>query len=68
MKDYDIKLKDKAADAWMKQQKPKVAGQTIRLTIDLNADLHQKLKMRCVAERITIADMMRRWIEEKLGD
>jgi hypothetical protein len=66
MKDYDIKLKEKA-DTWVKE-KPKVAGKTIRLTIDLDADVHQKLKMRCVAERITIADMMRRWIEEKLHE
>jgi hypothetical protein len=43
--------------------------QSIRLSLEGGKwqypDLHQKLKMKCVMECTTIADMIRGWIEEE---
>jgi hypothetical protein len=63
MKELEINLKKKA-DTWVKA-KPKTMGRMVRLTVDVPPDLHQKLKMKCVMERTTIADMVRGWIEEQ---
>jgi hypothetical protein len=68
MKDLEITLKEKKkADAWVKD-KPARRGRMIRLTIDVAPDIHQKLKVKCAMERITIADMVRGWMEEKLRE
>ncbi len=64
MKDYDINLKKKT-DTWVKA-KPKTTGRMIRLTIDVTPELHQKLKMKCVMEHCTIADMVRSLLEDLL--
>jgi hypothetical protein len=46
----------------------KPTGDVKRVTVDLPLEVHQKLKIKCVVERINIADLVRRWIEEKLGE
>jgi hypothetical protein len=68
MKEIEINLKEKKkADAWVKD-KPKIRGRMIRLTIDITPELHQKLKLKCVMERSTIADIVRGLLEEKVRD
>jgi hypothetical protein len=39
-----------------------------RVTVDLPIEVHQRLKIKCVMERVNIADMVRQWIEEKLSE
>jgi hypothetical protein len=46
----------------------KPTGDIKRVTVDLPIEVHQKLKIRCVMERVNIADMVRKWIEEKLNE
>jgi hypothetical protein len=46
----------------------KPIGDVKRVTVDLPIEVHQKLKIRCVMERVNIADMVRKWIEEKLNE
>jgi hypothetical protein len=46
----------------------KPTGDVKRVTVDLPIEVHQKLKIKCVMERVNIADMVRKWIEEKLGE
>lgn len=67
MKDFDINLKKKA-DTWVKDRPAnrRVTGRMIRLTIDVTPELHQKLKMKCVMEHCTIADMVRSLLEDLL--
>jgi hypothetical protein len=68
MKDLEIKLKkDKKAENWVKEKPKLPTSKMIRLTVDVSPNLHMKLKLKCVQERITIADMIRGWIEEKCG-
>ncbi len=66
MKDLEINLK-KGAESWVKQ-KPKGSEKMVRLTVDVTESLHQRLKLRCVTERRTIADMIRELLEEKLNE
>ena len=59
----------KTADQWVSSNKPKEpTGEVKRVTVDLPVETHQKLKIKCVMERVNIADMVRSWIEEKLGE
>lgn len=37
-----------------------------RLTIDVPESLHRKLKLKSVSEGVTMADMVRQWIENSL--
>jgi ParG len=46
----------------------KPTGDVKRVTVDLPIEVHQKLKIRCVVERVNIADMVKKWIEEKLNE
>jgi hypothetical protein len=66
MKDFDINLKQRKAVDWVKGKRRRIEAKMVRLTIDVTPDMHQKLKMKCVVERTTIADMIRGWMEEKL--
>jgi hypothetical protein len=36
-----------------------------RLTIDVPADLHRRLKVKAAVEGVRMADLLRSWIEEK---
>jgi hypothetical protein len=67
MKDLNINLRQKRATAWTKGKR-RIEVKMVRLTIDVAPDMHQKLKMKCVVERTTIADMVRGWMEEKLRE
>jgi hypothetical protein len=61
----------KSPDQWIEERtkgRPAPAGDTKRVTVDLLIELHQKLKIKCVMERVNIADMVRGWIEEKLNE
>jgi hypothetical protein len=42
-------------------------GEIVRITLDLPRPLHRKLKMHVAGEEITIAEYMRRLLEERLG-
>jgi hypothetical protein len=57
----------KKAVKWVKGKR-NIEVKMVRLTIDIAPDIHQKLKMKCVVERTTIADMVRGWMEEKLRE
>jgi hypothetical protein len=65
-KDLKIPLKPKDPDEWVKE-KPKTNEPTIRLTVDLPRDLHRKLRFRAFDESIPMAELVRKWIEEKLA-
>jgi hypothetical protein len=70
MKDTKVSLDrpSRSPDQWVKE-KAKEPGQEVkRVTVDLPIEIHQKLKIRCVMERVNIADMVRKWIEEKLNE
>jgi hypothetical protein len=58
----------KTPDQWAKGAPEKPTGDVKRVTVDLPIEVHQRLKIKCVMERVNIADMVRRWIEEKLGE
>jgi hypothetical protein len=58
----------KTADQWVSSKPKEPIGEVKRVTVDLPVEIHQKLKIKCVMERVGIADMVRGWIEEKLKD
>jgi hypothetical protein len=62
----EMNLKREAV-TWVKG-KQRMDVNLVRLTIDVAPDIHQKLKVKCAMERITIADMVRGWMEEKLRE
>jgi len=35
----------------------------IRLTVNVRADIHQRLKIRAVQERTTVGDLIEAWVE-----
>lgn len=35
----------------------------IRLTVNVRADIHQRLKIRAVQERTTVGDLIESWVE-----
>ena len=35
----------------------------IRLTVNIRADIHQRLKIRAVQERTTVGDLIEAWVE-----
>lgn len=62
----------KRADEWVTEStKPSVEeGAPValkRLTIDVPADLHRRLKVKAAAEGVKMADLVRHWIEEWCG-
>jgi len=54
------------ADAWV-GEKGKKAEKIKRLTIDIDADLHTKLRIHCFNNSTAIADLLRRLIAEEVG-
>jgi hypothetical protein len=72
MKDQPkVSLKPRrTADEWAEgvptPEKP--TGDVKRVTVDLPIEVHQRLKIKCVMERVNIADMVKKWIEEKLNE
>lgn len=58
------------ADEWVAQGKERTAPteQKIkRLTLDLPEDLHTAIKHRAVDEKVSMADMLRKLLEERYG-
>jgi hypothetical protein len=53
------------AESWIREKR-RIESKKVRLTIDVTPEMHQRLKMKCVMEHTTIADMVRGWMEEKL--
>jgi hypothetical protein len=74
MKDIKMSLKPhKSAEQWLDERSQDTTSKDAprdvkRVTVDLPIEVHQKLKIKCVVERINIADLVRRWIEEKLNE
>lgn len=52
------------ADAWV-ADKPAAAEPVKRLTIDLPLGLHRRVKTGCVREDVTIADVVRDFLEAR---
>jgi predicted DNA binding CopG/RHH family protein len=62
--------KKPSAEQWVAQgrEQPAPAGQKIkRLTLDIPEDLHRAIKHRAVDEGVTIADMLRKLLEDRYG-
>lgn len=51
-------------DAWV-QAKPAGTGGVKRLTIDLPADLHARVKVGVAREGRQIAELVREWLEQR---
>ena len=66
-KDLHIGLRGKA-DSWVNEKPKERKEPGVKVTVDLPVELHQKLKILCVMERVNIADKVRSWIEEKLNE
>ena len=59
------------ADQWLAQGREQAEGterKIKRLTLDLPEGLHKAIKRRAVDEGVTIADMLRKLLEERYGD
>lgn len=57
-------------EAWVSQgrEREAKAGKGMkRLTLDIPEDLHRALKRRALEEDTTMLDLVRTWIEERLG-
>lgn len=55
-----------AADAWVRDRS-ETTEKMKRLTIDIEAGLHKRLKAYCVQEGTTIAELLRDFIQTKVG-
>ena len=60
-----------AADAWVADrattapvEEPKEKEPTKRLTIDVTADLHRRIKVQCASQDMNIADAVRELLEQ----
>ena len=59
-----------SADQWVSQGRERTATteqKMKRLTLDLPEGLHRAIKLRAVSEGVTIADMLRKLLEEHYG-
>ncbi|NJN74084.1 MAG: hypothetical protein HC799_15370 [Limnothrix sp. RL_2_0] len=61
------------AENWVAERQAPIAAEPTpkvekmkRLTIDVPESLHRSLKLKSVAEGMTMADLVRSWIEEKI--
>ncbi len=57
------------ADQWVETSSPiavEPTGKIKRLTIDIDPELHTRLKLRCVRHDVRIADWLRGLIEDTL--
>ncbi len=63
--------KTNTADQWVETSLPTAVDKTAfkpkRLTIDIDPELHTRLKLRCVRHDIRIADFLRELIEGTLN-
>lgn len=59
-----------AADNWVEKADPAAARppKPKRLTIDIDPELHKRLKLYCVQQDVPIADLLREMIERKLSE
>lgn len=51
----------------VQSQAPTFEVKPKRLNVDLEPAVHQKLKLTAVAAGVSVADLIRSWITEKLG-
>lgn len=51
----------------VQSQAPAYEVKPKRLNVDLEPAVHQKLKLTAVAAGVSVADLIRSWITEKLG-
>ena len=59
-----------SADQWVAQGRERTGTteqKMKRLTLDLPEGLHRAIKLRAVAEGVTIVDMLRKLLEEHYG-
>lgn len=69
---FDIpKLKDdkpgKSAKFVKSAERRSTAKQT-RITVDLDPDLHRRMKIQAAMEGCTLADLVRNWADEKCSN
>ena len=58
-----------AADAWVESRTPAEGPEPMkRLTIDIPAGLHKRVKSQCANQGTTIADVVRAYLERKFPD
>jgi hypothetical protein len=58
------------ADSWVETSLPAAAARAVkpkRLTIDIDPNLHTRLKLHCVQRDVRIADLLRDLIERSLS-
>ncbi|CAG9264471.1 hypothetical protein ACV22V_31755 [Burkholderia sp. AW33-5] len=53
--------------AMVQSQAPAYAVKPKRLNVDLDPQTHKKLKVAAAAANVAMADLIRMWIDEKLG-
>lgn len=62
-------IDDKSVDAWIGSRQQEVAKvPTKRLTIDIPADLHARLKAECAMNGRKMVDEIRELLQEKYGN
>ncbi len=49
---------------WVQEKREAPQGSTKRLTIDVSADLHRRIKMACVSQDRLMADVVREILEK----
>jgi len=54
------------ADAWVGDKTRRKAEKSKRLTIDIDAELHTRLRIHCFNNGTAIADVLRRLIAEEV--
>lgn len=55
--------KSNAAGAPVGSKSGLVPGGDVRLTANVRADIHMKLKMRAVQERTTVGELIEQWVQ-----
>lgn len=63
-------IKKTDTEEWIEEgtsKRPSSSGQTKRLTIDIDAELHRALKMHCAQHDRQIADLIRQLIVKEIG-
>lgn len=60
------RAKTQSPDEWV-ANRGNDGGKTKRLTIDVSPDLHKSLKLESVQQGVTMADILRRILEERYG-
>lgn len=58
----------RAAAAFASLNIKRPTERTKRLTIDIPASLHSRVKLRCVQDETTIADVVRSYLEEQFKE